>query len=554
MSVPPAGSPSKPRPAPAAPDASDPVAPADRWSDPLRLRTAIDSAGLGLFDLDLVTGALEWTARTRELHGVPPDAAIDRTTLSQRVHPEDVEPMRELIAQAAREPGGIVEAEYRTFDADGKLRWVAVRGQMAGVEGEGEARRGTRFVGTAQDVTARRDIERQLDEEHAWLTLALEAGQMGIWEWNFRTGERRWNAAMYALYGVPPGGMTRQRPPYVEEILAEDAPRLQEEVKRLRARGGASQVEFRVRRRDDGRVRWISSRGVIRIDPSDGSERMFGVSYDITDRKANEQRLIEADRRKDEFLAMLAHELRNPLAPLTYAHRLLARLMGTDPQAAHALQIAERQAAQLRHLVDDLLEVARINRGRIELHPQPMDARQAVRDAAEAVLPLVQERRQSLAQHLPDEPVELVADPLRIAQVLHNLLHNASKYTPEGGRLRIELDARAAEIELRVTDDGVGIEAEQLGIVFDLFTQVGATLDRSQGGLGIGLALVKRLVELHGGSVVAASEGRGQGATFTVRLPRQKPHGDGTGTGPAASPAMGPTLAAGGGTGEAAAS
>jgi signal transduction histidine kinase len=257
----------------------------------------------------------------------------------------------------------------------------------------------------------------------------------------------------------------------------------------------------------------------MRIDPSDGSERMFGVSYDVTERKLAEERLIEADRRKDEFLAMLAHELRNPLAPLTYAHRLIGLTDGLPAQATDALGIAERQAAQLRRLVDDLLEVARISRGRIELHPEPVDLRAAALAALDAIAPDVQARRQRLEPRLPAAPLGIVADPARIGQVLHNLLHNASKYTPEGGRIGLELDADGRDAEIRVRDDGVGIEPAQLAAVFELFTQVDATLDRSQGGLGIGLALVKRLVEIHGGRVFAHSDGRGRGATFTVRLP-----------------------------------
>ena len=361
---------------------------------------------------------------------------------------------------------------------------------------------------------------RRLEEEHDWLALTLSAGQMGLWEWNFSTGERRWNDTMYALYGVDRAQVTRLAPPHIEEILPEDAPRLQQEIARLRAEGGSTQVEFRIRRRDTGQVRWISSRGTMRRDPDGGNERMLGVSHDVTDRKTIEHRLIEADRRKDEFLAMLAHELRNPLAPLVNAHRLIEREAALSAPGREALAMAQRQARQLVRLVDDLLEIGRITRGKITLRPAPMCVADAVRDAAASVAADIAARGQRLEVSVPPQPVPMVGDAARIAQVLENLLHNASKYTPDGGSIRIELHEHCAEIELRVIDDGIGIEPDKLDGIFELFAQADASLDRSQGGLGIGLALVERLVGLHGGTVSAASAGRGRGSAFTVRLPR----------------------------------
>ena len=357
------------------------------------------------------------------------------------------------------------------------------------------------------------------EQEHEWLALALAAGQMGLWEWNFTTGQRRWNDSMYALYGVDRSRTTALAPPYIEEILPEDAERVQREIGRLRAEGGCAQVEFRIRRRSDGQVRWVSARGTMRRD-ADGTERMLGVSYDITERKAIEQRLIEADQRKDEFLAMLSHELRNPLAPLTNAHRLLERATGLDATGREALAMAQRQMRQLTRLVDDLLEVSRIARGKITLKREPMCVADAVRDSAASVAAEIEARGQRLALDVPPGAGRLVADAARLAQVLENLLRNASKYTPAGGSIRVELDERPREVELRVIDDGIGIEPSQLPVIFDLFAQADAALDHAQGGLGIGLALVKRLVGLHGGSVTAASAGRGRGATFTIRMPR----------------------------------
>ena len=232
--------------------------------------------------------------------------------------------------------------------------------------------------------------------------------------------------------------------------------------------------------------------------------------------------LAEADRRKDEFLAMLAHELRNPLAPLTNALRLLARDADKAAQDKAAVAMAERQTRQLKRLVDDLLEVSRISRGKIELRPEPVLVDSAVRAAAGSVEPMLAQRAQRLHIDVPPGPVRIVADPARVAQILENLLTNASKYTHEGGSIRVEVDTLGDQgVEIHVIDDGIGIAQDMLPRLFELFSQVEATLDRSQGGLGIGLALVRRLAELHGGSAAAYSAGLGQGAVFTVRLPSE---------------------------------
>jgi signal transduction histidine kinase/DNA-binding response OmpR family regulator len=267
--------------------------------------------------------------------------------------------------------------------------------------------------------------------------------------------------------------------------------------------------------------------GALTLASADPGRRLdLALAQDLASRAAialHNARLYrdiqEGNRRKDEFLAMLAHELRNPLAPIRNAAQLLRMAGPSESEREWALDVIDRQAGHLARLVDDLLDVARITRGKINFQPVLADASVVAASAIETSGPLIRSRGHELSIDLPDERLWVTADPTRLAQVLSNLLNNAAKYTPEGGRVELSVAAEAGRVVFAVRDTGVGIPHDMLGGIFDLFTQVDRTLDRAQGGLGIGLTLVKRLVELHGGVVEAASEGPGRGSTFYVRLP-----------------------------------
>ena len=228
-------------------------------------------------------------------------------------------------------------------------------------------------------------------------------------------------------------------------------------------------------------------------------------------------KLRHEHRRKDDFLAMLAHELRNPLTPLVTSIELVRRVGGvaSDKQ----LEIMARQVRQLSRLVEDLLDVSRVSRGRIELRRHPLRLADAVNDALEASRPFLESRRHRIEVDLGEEPIHVHADNVRLAQIFANLLHNAGKYTDPGGTIRVSAGREGGEAFVRIQDDGLGIEPTMLQGVFELFTQAPMSLERAQGGLGIGLTLVRALVELHGGRVEARSEGLGRGSTFTVWLP-----------------------------------
>jgi signal transduction histidine kinase len=246
--------------------------------------------------------------------------------------------------------------------------------------------------------------------------------------------------------------------------------------------------------------------------------RQYQIRDQMRDLRAAEHALREADRRKDEFLATLAHELRNPLAPIRTGLDVLARIPGDGAQAERVRAMMQRQLTQLVKLIDELLDVSRIATGKVVLRREPVDLRSVIESAIEGSQPLVAEAGHHLEVIVPPDPVVAFGDPTRLSQVVGNLVNNAAKYTPPGGRIEVSLALEGDEAVIRVSDNGVGIPADMLVEVFDMFAQVDQTIGQSHGGLGIGLSLVRRLVALHGGSVAAASAGRHQGSTFTVRL------------------------------------
>jgi PAS domain S-box-containing protein len=258
--------------------------------------------------------------------------------------------------------------------------------------------------------------------------------------------------------------------------------------------------------------------------PGEGPPLFTAYLRDITERKRSEDALREADRAKDEFLATLSHELRNPLAPLRNALHLL-RHAGAAPGSSQVLEMMERQVNHLVRLVDDLMEMSRIARGSFELRREPVELQAVLRNALETAEPLIAAAQHHLSVSLPEKPIALEADPVRLAQVFANLLNNAAKYTPAGGSIALEARREGGEAVVSVADTGQGIDAAQLPRIFDMFTQGERTSRHSQGGLGIGLALARRLAQMHGGSVRAHSEGRGKGSRFSVRLPLGKPSG-----------------------------
>jgi PAS domain S-box-containing protein len=354
------------------------------------------------------------------------------------------------------------------------------------------------------------------------LRLALDAGRMGVWDWNILTNEVGWSDNLEEIHGLAPGTFAGTFDSFLAVIHSEDRERVARTIdEAVRSRTGYH-ADFR-NLRADGRVGWISASGRVFSDASGRAVRMIGVGMDVTERhqlalelEARARELASADRRKDEFLAMLAHELRNPLAPLSAALRLLRE---PDADRERVLAIADRQTKQLARLVDDLLDASRITQGKIALRSEPVALADVVGRAIEAAKPAIEARGQVFRVDLPSEPLRLQADPARLAQVIANLLDNAAKYTPDGGFVGLSAERDGDQVVLHVRDTGAGLAPDLLPNVFDLFVQGDRSLDRPHGGLGIGLTIVRRLVELHGGRVEARSAGADKGSEFLVRLP-----------------------------------
>ena len=297
-----------------------------------------------------------------------------------------------------------------------------------------------------------------------------------------------------------------------------DAERVFERWSQALATGEPHEVQWRMKRKSDGSYRWCLSRAVPVRDAQGVVREWFGTATDIHEQKLAEEALRDADRRKDEFLATLAHELRNPLSPLASGLQLLREPADAASQQ-HVLDVMERQLGHMVRLIDDLLDINRITHNKLELRTEPLQLAAVLHAAIDSTRALFSAMQHSLQVELPHEPVALQGDATRLCQVFDNLLTNAAKYTPRGGRIELSAAVSGEHVEVHVRDNGIGVAPEHLPQLFEMFSQFAPALERSQGGLGIGLSLARSLVALHGGSIACTSAGAGQGSEFVVRLP-----------------------------------
>ncbi len=388
---------------------------------------------------------------------------------------------------------------------------------------EAEGGQIVRLLAVSRDITERRQGEQALHESEARLRAATAAVSDLIWTNNadgLMEGEQRGWAEFTGQSREEYEGFG-----WSQALHPEDAQPTVEAWNRAVAEKQMFVFEHRVRRRD-GEWRLCSVRAVPILDADNTIREWVGVHTDITERKRDEEQLrqlaaelSESSHRKDEFLATLAHELRNPLAPIRTGLQVMKLAAGNEATVEQARSMVERQVTQMVRLVDDLMDVSRISRGTLELRRERVLLATVINSAVETSLPLIEQMGQQLTVTLPGHALVVDADMTRLAQVFLNLLNNAAKYGKRGGHIHLNVERQGGDAVVTVRDSGIGIAAEQMPRIFNMFTQLDGSSEKSQGGLGIGLALVQRLVEMHGGTVEARSEGEGKGSEFVVRLP-----------------------------------
>ncbi len=472
-----------------------------------RLRLAVTASGIGYWSWNLQTGLCDIDERTAEIFGVAIDTQV--AALFDRIIDEDRERVQREV-QASITGTGRFRSEFRVIGEGSTPRWVFGLGDIFSNPND----RTKKFSGVSLDISERKRLE---EERHRFVSLVENSTEF-IGMCDLQGIPFYFNEAGLRMVGLD--SLEEALGKKVEDfIFPEDRDFLRNEFHPRVLREGRGEVELRFRHFKTGEARWMIHTVFPVRDRDDNIVGLATVNRDITDRKHAEQLLKDADRRKDEFLATLGHELRNPLAPISNALHILPSV---DNQPHHVRRLGElmsRQVEQLKHLIDDLLDVSRISRGKITLRKEEFDLRDAVSGAVEVARPLIDARGHELCIEMPTTPVPINGDRGRLMQVFGNLLHNAAKYTDPRGRIELSVHAHHGTGVVKILDTGLGIPSEMLGSIFDPFTQVSGTLDRSQGGLGIGLTLVKTLIELHGGTVEAHSEGTGKGSEFIVRLP-----------------------------------
>jgi len=454
------------------------------------------------------------SAGVESLLGVKPaDVVANPQRLYGLIHPEDLVRLREAEI-AAMQAQSAFHCRFRTHAANGEIRWLHCRSAPRPMPDGGNV-----WDGIAVDITERVRAEEALRESEERLRLALDAGQCGVWDWDILANRVTWSERIYAFHGLTYEAFGGRLEDCFKLMHPDDTERVGEAIRRALEEHAPYSEEFRIVR-PTGEVRWINNHGRVLFDDTGRAVRMLGATTDVTERRAAEESLRDTGRRKDEFIAMLAHELRNPLAPIRNSLHILQLNEGDWKVVERVRGMMERQVLQLTRLVDDLLDVSRITLGKVQLQHERLDLARLVRYVAADQGEAFAGKGVTLRLEAPSG-VWISGDSTRLAQVVGNLLTNALKFTPRGGEVVVSVSGSRADRRaiVSVKDTGAGIEPTMLARLFEPFTQADHTLDRSQGGLGLGLAIVKGLVELHRGTVRAESAGLGQGATFTFALP-----------------------------------
>ena len=523
-----------------------------------QLRLAVEAAEVGLWDVDVVTGALYWPARVKAMFGISADAPASLDDFVAGVHPDDRAAVVKAFAEA-QDPGlrAIYDVEYRTVGKeDGQVRWVAAKGR--GLFDEAGVCR--RAIGTAIDITLRKEAEalQRIAQQRLHLLDSIERATRTltdpgeVMQVTTRLLGQHLGATRCAYADVEPDnnrftirsdwsrpGVPSSAGVYKLDLFGPQA------TSNLRSGRHLVVHDVDAELGDEGGGRMFNAIGIKAIvcaglvkagrlvammavhqaHPRRWTEDDLRIITDVVDRcwvhierVRDAAALRDQDRRKDEFLATLAHELRNPIAPMLFSLALLQRTQPAEDQA-RSRAVIERQARHLVRLIDDLLDVSRFNRGLVELKREVVALGPLVAQAVEAVTPAMERARHRLSVQIPEAPAWIDADPARVVQAVTNLLTNAAKYTPDQGEIRLSVRVADEKAHIALVDNGLGIEPADHDRVFEMFTQLPHTGKKAHGGLGIGLSLVKRLVDMHGGAVGVRSAGLNQGSTFWIELP-----------------------------------
>jgi PAS domain S-box-containing protein len=501
------------------------------------LRLAQQAGGVATFVWDFVNQQAQCSAEFFRIFGLPEqEGAMPAGEWAAFLHPEDRDRMAAHVARALRgeEPAA---ADYRIVRRDGSLRWLSYAGQLL------PTAHGDRMIGTVIDVTARMEAEAALRHSRDVLSLAMRGGAMGAWSRDLATNAVWWSPELEEIVGLPPGAFSGTEDAFFDLVHADDREAVRRAVGAAVVDRTDYIVDFRFRHAS-GEWRWMEGRGRAAYAADGRPISIYGIGIDVTARKRDEAALQAAkdaaeaaNRLKDQFLANLSHELRTPLNAILGYARLLQTGVIAPEKWRQAVAVIERNAVAQNQLVEDLLDMSRITTGTVHLDPAPVPVASMIRQAADAVGPPAEAKGIVVALELDPFAGMVNADATRLQQVFWNLLNNAVKFTPAGGRIEVRLARTGHDVEAAITDSGIGIPEAFLPHVFEPFRQADARFGRRFGGLGLGLAICRQLVELHGGSIAATSDGEGRGATFVVRLPACDTAGD-------AAPAAGGSAAA----------